>query len=620
MDSIVINNEFKIDGMTCTNCSMKIENTLKKSEGVLEVNVSYSKSIAYVTYDAQKTDIDYLQNEIEKLGYKVTSEHSSIPISNDKGNSEKPNKTKKITVAGIIIIAVALYFIIRNTGGFNFLPEVNQTMGYSILFVIGLLTSLHCIAMCGGINLSQCVSKNADPAQPFKKKLKPSILYNTGRVISYTIIGGIVGALGSVLSFSGTAKGIVAIIAGVFMLIMGLNMMNVFPWIKKIVPRLPKRFGNKVQGAKKGRGPLIVGLLNGFMPCGPLQTMQLYALGTGSFFAGALSMFLFSLGTVPLMFAFGAISSILSSKFTKKLMWVSAALVMVLGVIMVGRGFSQSGISVAFANDDISSIARVEENVQLVSTEMEPNVYEPIAVQVGVPVRWTINVEEGDLNGCNNPVTIPKYGVELEMELGENIIEFTPTTEGNIVYTCWMGMISGNIMAVPDISEVSVEEIEREAYEEKQIYLRQDYVDSSSNSANSYGEGLESAKVPVDYIAIANITDGIQTVSIDVNESGFFPALIIMQKDVETKWVINGEKLDSCNNSLIFPEYEAKLDLVSGENVIEFTPTADFSFSCWMGMINGYVRVVDDIDNIDLEEIKSETSEFVAASEGDCCG
>lgn len=469
MVSSIINDEFRIDGMTCTNCSMRIENSLRESKGVLEADVSYNKSIAYVKYDAMKISSEHIQDKIEQLGYKVID--GSTSAADDKAGKAAPGKAKKFTVVGIIIIAVALYFIISKVGGFNFLPEVNQTMGYSILFVVGLLTSLHCIAMCGGINLSQCVSSKADAAGSFKKKLKPSILYNLGRVISYTIIGGVVGALGSVLSFSGTAKGTVAIIAGVFMLIMGLNMMNVFPWIKKIVPRIPKRFAGKVQGAKKGRGPLVVGLLNGFMPCGPMQTMQLYALGTGSFFAGALSMFLFSLGTVPLMFAFGAISSILSSRFTKKLMLVSAALVMVLGVVMVGRGLSQSGIALAFANDEIGSIARVEENVQLVSTQMEPNVYEPIAVQVGVPVRWTIIVEEGDLNGCNNPITIPKYGVEQKLVIGENVIEFTPTSQGNIVYTCWMGMISGNIMAVPDIDGLSVEEVEREALEEKQIYF-----------------------------------------------------------------------------------------------------------------------------------------------------
>ena len=130
---------------------------------------------------------------------------------------------------GIGIILFALYVIVKNTVGFNFVPEINQSMGYGILFFVGLLTSLHCIAMCGGINLSQCVSYKVDNYNPGRlSKLKPSLLYNSGRVISYTIIGGIVGALGSSISFSGAAK-IVAIVSGAFMVIIGLNMLNIFP-------------------------------------------------------------------------------------------------------------------------------------------------------------------------------------------------------------------------------------------------------------------------------------------------------------------------------------------------------------------------------------------------------
>lgn len=613
MNQGIIKKELLIDGMSCTSCSMKIERVLKEMNGIKEVQISYSDAKAYVSFDKQEIDINDIKSKIEELGYKVTKEYSSITISNDV-KKESKDKIKPITLIGIGIIAFAIFFIIKNTIGFNFIPEVNQSMGYGILFVVGLLTSVHCIAMCGGINLSQCVS-NANDNEPIKRKLIPSILYNTGRVISYTVIGGIVGALGSVISLSGTAKGIVAIVAGAFMLIMGLNMMNIFPRLRKIVPRMPKKFTSKIHGAKKGRGPLVVGLLNGFIPCGPLQTMQIYALGTGSFLAGALSMFLFSLGTVPLMFAFGAISSILSSKFTRKLMTVSALLVMFLGIIMIGRGFSQSGISTALAKGDTDNIASVKENVQLVSTEMEPNIYEPLVVQAGVPVRWTINVEEGDLNGCNNPVTIPKYGIQKELVVGENIIEFTPTDEGNIVYTCWMGMISGNISVVSDVAETTEEDIQNIPDN-----VDEPFVGSRGCSVNFYSEGFRDGKIPTDDVAIAEIKDGTQIVRMDVNQYGFSPAIIVMQKDVETKWIINGEQLDGCNSSLIFPAYEARLDLKQGENITEFTPTQDFYFSCWMGMINGYVKVVDDIDNVDLDQIKEEVEGFVSPSGGGCCG
>ena len=86
------------------------------------------------------------------------------------------------------------------------------------------------------------------------------------------------------------------VIAGAFMLFLGVRMLGIFPWLSRLRIRIPGLGGGKLSAAASRRGPFVVGLLNGLMPCGPLQTMQVYALGTGSFFAGALSMFLFSLG------------------------------------------------------------------------------------------------------------------------------------------------------------------------------------------------------------------------------------------------------------------------------------------------------------------------------------
>jgi sulfite exporter TauE/SafE len=335
-------------------------------------------------------------------------------------------------------------------------------MGYGILFVVGLLTSLHCIAMCGGINLSQCVSYKYSSGTK-TGNLKPSFLYNAGRVVSYTVIGGIVGGIGSVVSFSGATKGIVAIIAGLFMVIMGLNMLNIFPWLKRFNPRMPKLFGNKIYNNNGKNGPFYIGLLNGLMPCGPLQAMQLYALGTGSVAAGALSMLIFSMGTVPLMFGFGAVSSLLGKKFTGKLMKVSAVLVMVLGFIMMGRGFLLSGINPTFADSTSvksnSNVAVAENGVQVVSIDLKPNGYAPIVVQKGIPVKFIINAAAENINGCNNAIIIPKYNIQKALEPGENIIEFTPEETGTIPYSCWMGMIGSSIKVVDDLGAVTPDDL-----------------------------------------------------------------------------------------------------------------------------------------------------------------
>lgn len=241
--------------------------------------------------------------------------------------------------------------------------------------------------------------------------------------------------------------------AGIFMVIMGINMLDMFPWLRKLNPGMPKVFADKINSEKHRRkSPLIVGLLNGLMPCGPLQAMQIYALSTGNPLKGALSMLLFSMGTVPLMFGLGALSSALSKKFARKIMTTGAVLVVVLGLSMFSQGWNLSGFTlpgqliggegdVQSGNTDVNT----ENDVQIIKSTLSPGKYPNITVKDGIPVKWVINAPEGSINGCNYRMVIPEYGIEYSFSKGENVIEFTPSRVGEFRYTCWMGMISGTI-------------------------------------------------------------------------------------------------------------------------------------------------------------------------------
>lgn len=436
--------EINIGGMTCVNCENKIERVLKKKDGIKAVKVSYSSGKAHITYDESVIKLEEIERLIEDSDYQVVRKPDAPARESD---------IYRIISAGAIIYAA--FMILRHSGlmnVFNAFPEAEAGMGYGMLFLIGLLTSVHCIAMCGGINLSQCMPQGIKISGEGSRfaALRPSVLYNTGRVVSYTVIGGLVGALGSVVSFSGSAKGLVQILAGVFMVIMGLNMLNIFPWLRKLNIRMPKVFAEKIDSKRGSNSPLYVGLLNGLMPCGPLQAMQLYALSTADPFKGAASMFVFSLGTVPLMFIFGAISSILSRRFTKRVMSAGAVLVVMLGISMFNSGLSLSGLLIPTGNETAPVVnqAETEGDIQLVSTSLKSGRYQPITVQVGVPVKWTINVEPGTLSGCNNRMIIPEYQIEKKFAIGENVVEFTPTETGTYSYSCWMGMIRSTITVV----------------------------------------------------------------------------------------------------------------------------------------------------------------------------
>lgn len=608
----------RVGGMSCPSCELRIENRLKKMEGVSEVKASFGSATVQVTFEPEIVSLEKIAAAIEKLDYQVKNGASM----RSGKSSAADGKFSIHQMLGIGIVVLALYLIIKNTVGFNFIPQVNQNMGYGLLFVVGMITSLHCVAMCGGINLAQCVKhKSSEPDASGVSRFKPSLKYNAGRVLSYTIIGGTVGALGSVVSFSGAAKGLVAVLSGIFMVIMGLNMLGIFPWLRKFNPRMPKLFGNKIHNNNGQNGPFFVGMLNGLMPCGPLQAMQIYALGTGSAVAGATSMFFFSLGTVPLMFGFGAISSYLSGKFTHRLMKVSAVLVMVLGVIMLNRGLNLSGLglsNIAYAAPASGgNVAKLAGNVQLVTTSLSSGRYEPFVVQAGIPVKWTITASASQLNGCNETLTIPKYGITKRLVAGDNLIEFTPDQEGNIPYTCWMGMISSNIRVVADITKVSSKDI----------------VQAGSASAASGAGGCCGAippqfaggKIPTDRIEVAKIANGQQSVIVTVNNQGYTPAVVVLQKGVPAKITFNPEQLSGCNSTIVFPELKGQMNLNTQTVSPIITPDQDFTFQCSMAMLHGYVKVVDDISKVNLADIAKEVQAYRPAAgrggaSGGCCG
>jgi len=426
-----------IEGMVCPGCRHKIENKLRNTAGVQKAEVDYGAGTAAVTFDTDIITLKDLAQVIRDLGYEVPAEERSRSGSR---------------AIGLVVLILASYVLLEHFGILNLVAPsqlAQAGMGYGMLFVIGLVTSVHCVAMCGGINLSQCLPKAGSGMGGGKvSALMPSLLYNLGRVVSYTAIGFLVGALGSVITFSSTAQGVLKLIAGLFMVIMGLNMLGIFPWLRKLTPRMPKAFARRIsRGKAKSKSPLIVGLLNGLMPCGPLQAMQIYALSTRNPFAGALSMLLFSLGTVPLMFALGALSSALGRRHGKKIMAAGSVLVVVLGLSMLTQGWSLAGLSAPAPGNSRNGGESIvlKDGAQIVRSTLSPGDYPDIAVYAGIPVKWVIDAPEGSINGCNNRFIVPEYGIEHRFSYGENTLSFTPDRAGTFGYSCWMGMIRGTI-------------------------------------------------------------------------------------------------------------------------------------------------------------------------------
>lgn len=321
----------QVKGMTCGHCEQAIRTALEKIPNLKVIDISYKHMQVRVAYDSEKVSRNLIEASIIAAGYEVPA----------AGQIENLPKLSHLIW---VLLALWLFTMLNRHGVFNQFPTVSSEMSLGLLFVVGLLTSVHCIAMCGGINLSQCLPKTTgiDAAPPSRwAVLKPSLLYNGGRVVSYTVVGGIVGALGAELSFGENGRAYLTLLAGGVMILMGLNMLGYTPFVRGIQQWLSRR----VKIKSPIQTPFVVGLANGLLPCGPLQAMQIYALGTGSALMGALSMFVFSLGTVPLMLGLGVFASRIGKDASKMMLKAGAVLVVLLGVVMFQRGFALTGSS-----------------------------------------------------------------------------------------------------------------------------------------------------------------------------------------------------------------------------------------------------------------------------------
>lgn len=420
----------KIDGMHCTHCENTIRASLLKIDNIS--SVEFDGFIACVTYIG-KINKEAIKKAIIDKGYIITDEYISEDIRTLKDNI----KSREFFLISLtIILIVILIYKIFGFNAFNVIPTIDSNITYGMLFITGLLTSIHCISMCGAINLMAVLDTS------IKRNLKKPILYNLGRLISYTLIGGIVGLLGSVFQVNNTLSGIIIIIASILMLLMSLNMLGIL----KI-----KRF-NFFKYKTKSRNPFIIGILNGLMPCGPLQAMQVYALTTGSFIKGALSMFLFGLGTAPLMLFTGVILNMVKGKGKIIINKVASVLILLLSIVMLNRGLLSLNVDVLkiFNNYDNFTASTLKDDYQVVEFNLSYDDYENIILQKNIPVKMIINVDKKYLTGCNNELIIEEFGIKQELKVGQNIIEFTPTKEKTITYTCWMNMIKNTIKVIDD--------------------------------------------------------------------------------------------------------------------------------------------------------------------------
>lgn len=600
--------KFNIFGIHCRSCKTLIETEIDVLLGVSRVEVNHESGKAEVEFDDEKIKKEKIFSEIKKLNYQVNETEEVKENESDKKFDSKPFMYGLAIFLSVALL-IELYSIIQKLGGFSLLAKLNEgNVGYGIIFVIGLLAGFHCVGMCGGLVVAYSanhLNKTKDSSdEKEKKSLIPHWQYNAGRFISYTVIGGILGGLGSFFGINPTFTGVITLGAGVFMVLMGLSFITNWQILEKIKLRTPEfvaRFLYNQKHSKKPKGPFIIGLLNGFMPCGPLQAMQLYALASGSVTRGAISMAFYVLGTIPLMFGFGVAISSIGQQYIKKIIKVSGILVMVLGLFMANRGLTNFGYGfndLGFNNNSqIESPASGDVvGYQTVEMEVTYSGYKPntLYIKKGVQVRWVINVKQ--LSGCTSQIMIESLNIKKNLKAGENIIEFTPPAGvKEIKFSCGMRMVWGKFV-ISDKASLNNQKINDNVASNAgagAVVAAQAASCGSGGGGCGGGCGCGGAKIKKDTTdTIPEVENDIQLIKGVYTSSEYLkPNSFKVKAGTKVKFTIDVRDSGAgCGYEIMIPGlYDDPTPLKAGQPItMEFTPTTKgvYNITCGMGMIN----------------------------------
>jgi sulfite exporter TauE/SafE len=278
--------------MHCNACVILTESELTDLPEVSKAKSSLASHSIEVIGNFGDKEPEHIARDLSEVlkphGYTLTLE-----------KQEHSTRWSDFRIAFPIAIAFfAVFILLQKLGIVNLITS--SEVGYGTAFFIGLIASIStCMAVVGGLVLSMSANFAKE-----NDKVRPQILFHAGRLVSFFILGGLIGTIGSAFQLGTMGIFILGLVVGFVMLLLGINLLDVFPWAKKLQPVIPSFIGRRVHGLKNMNHtftPILVGIATFFLPCGFTQSMQIYTLTTGSFLTGALIMFTFALGTLPVL-------------------------------------------------------------------------------------------------------------------------------------------------------------------------------------------------------------------------------------------------------------------------------------------------------------------------------
>lgn len=445
------NKKVHITGMHCRSCEILIDEELRKIKGVTDVSISHKDGIADISFKDKLNSYD-VRNAIESAGYCV-GENAKLPYFSK-------NKRDYIELGIAFFIASALYVFASKFGIFGLSEMIKGNYGsLPVVFIVGLTAGIStCMALVGGLvlGISSKFAKQNPESTGFQKFV-PHIYFNLGRIASYFVLGGVIGYAGSFFKISTSILGLMIVIVGFVMLLLGSQLLDIFPFLKTVSFTLPKGL-HKLLGIKErvneeysNSNTSLLGASTFFLPCGFTQAMQLYAMSTGSLLQGALTMGVFAIGTTPGLLGIGGLISFIKGKSSKIFFKTVGVILMFLALFNISNGLNLICVKSIFAKNEIVSAdknVKMIDGVQIVKMTQQVNGYLPnkFTIKKGVPVKWIITSESQ--YSCASSIVSQALGIRSSLKLGENIFTFTPTKTGTIRFSCSMGMYTGSFNVI----------------------------------------------------------------------------------------------------------------------------------------------------------------------------
>ena len=451
-----------VEGIHCSACEILIEKRLLNFKEVKSVDANIGSGEVFIKYQGRRPSAKKLSEIFKEEKYIFSDE----PFSSIK-NEVKGGFWQSFAIAGILIAG----FLMLNKFGLSGLVNISSSSSLPTFFIFGILAGLSsCAALVGGIVLSmskQWLEIYSDSHSTLQK-LSPHLMFNIGRLISYAVLGGALGAIGSQLKLSATFGSFLIIAVSLLMLMLGLQMIGAGKF-KRLQLAMPKFVSRYIADEKKFKGkymPFVMGALTFFLPCGFTISAQGIALLSGSPIQGALIMFLFALGTAPALLVIG-LSSIkfsshpnMAAKFAK----IAGFLVLFFALFNINNQLNvlgyggvgdldlfRAGVKTNISSSaDESDLPQIINGKQILKMSASSSGYNPkyLKVRAGIPVRWEIT--DKGTSGCTNAIISRSlFSGQIPLTPGQvSVKEFTPKSPGKYKFSCWMGMVSGIIEVV----------------------------------------------------------------------------------------------------------------------------------------------------------------------------